>query len=417
MAKVCLTSEFVDSIASPQRGEVWIGDNHVPHFGLRVWAGRGAGGKAFAIRLRDQFGVVVREAYRPDRDFPLYNWYEGWEKPLGYFLDHARKWAVDRVAVHRGNPTSADLRERRWLQRRNKILATKIGDAIDRKLIRLKRKSHDHLYVDHIRNMVDQNVTETVRASTFRDVPIRELADSISHRTISYGNVKVLRGFIGGVFNDAAKDHAGLHYKLESIQRRCARNLDRRNAPPYPKILDITPEDYERFFVALEQDVHWRQSLALRLYFGTEVRLQPVLRARWSDIVDKTWYPFVPEERGLWQGSKQRLSTGAIQILRMIEEHHRAEGLTSPYLFPSSVNANQPIQTVQRHWKRWCDTMGWNGLPLSHVVLRHQSRLNPSYSSYFFQRLLDFDRSRSLVDVSKVAKRRENISINATTYR
>lgn len=416
MAKNCLSADIVEAVEPPEQGETWLGDNHVRHFGLRAWAGKKGGGKAFAIRLRDQFGIAVRETYEPERDFPLYHWYNAWEKPLSYFLEHAREWARERAALHLGRSTSESRRHKSWHRRRARILATRIGDAIDRKIAQLKRKSRDHLYVDHIRNMVGEHIPQTVLAATFRNVPIRQLADAISNRNVSYGNVKVLRSFIGGVFTGAARDHGALKYKLESIQRRCAKNLDARKAPPYPEILKITREDYQRFFDALEGDYNWRQSLALRLYFATEARLQPVLRARWSDFLGKTWYPFLPADRKLWFESKQHIRPDSLQILKLIEQHHRNEGLTSPYLFPAPADASKPIRTVQRHWSRWCDVMGWKGLPLSHVVLRHQGRSNPSYSLFFHRYYLDAGRPDAVRAASKVAKRRKNKLINAMTY-
>lgn len=417
MKRVCLTPEFVNEIEPPERGEIWISDSHVRYFGLRVWSGKRSGGKAFSIRLRDRFGVVVREAYNPERDYSLYGWGEESDKPLGYYLSDARKWAKDRIAYHLGLPTSSDRQRQRWERRRRTILATRIGDAINRKIAHLQRTSNDHVYVHHIKTMISANVSDDIMESTFKNVHICNLADNISNRSISYGNVKVLRAFIAGVFKDAASSYGVLNYKLESVQRRCHKNLSNRKSPPHPKILNITDDEYGKFFELLEQDKHWRQSLALRLYFATEARLQPVLRARWSDIIGKTWYPFTPKERALWQGSKQRLGTDALRVLRQIERCHHAENINSPYLFPSSNDALKPIKTVQRHWKRWNDILGWHSLPLSHVVLGHKGRANPSYSSFFYSYFLEFDRPQSVREVSKVAKRRQDKSINATTYR
>lgn len=416
MPKLCLTPDAVDAIALPTKGEVWIGDNHVQHFGVRAWAGKKGGGKAYAVRLRDQFGVLVRETYQPDRDFPLYYWARAWEKPLGYFLDPARAWARDRVAAHQGLLTSADRRHQQWQRRKAKVLATTIGDAFDRKMDRLRRKSRDHLYVDHIQNLVGLHVPKRLLGSSFRNVPVRRLADAISQREISYGNVKVLRVFVSGVFKDAAEHFGPLRYKLESIQRRCARNLGARIAPPFPRILQITDDDYRRFFDALESDANWQQALAIRFYFATEAKLQPILRARWSDFLNGTWYPFVPSERKLWFESKQRLNAEALRILTLIEQRHRDEGLVSSYLFPSPKNTAKPVKTVQRHWTRYCGTFAWSGLPISHVVLRHQGRSNPSYSLFFYRTYLQFDRAKSIEAVSKVAKRREENIVNAATY-
>jgi integrase len=416
MPKLCLTSEMVDALLPPRQGEVWFGDNHLLHFGVRTWAGKNGGGKTFAIRLRDQLGVVVREAYRPDYDYSAYYWDRGWEKPLGYFLESARAWARDRIALHRGRETSEERRWRLWRQQQRKVLATSIGDAIQRKIDSLRSRSKDHLYVDHIRTMVDEYIPRQILDSTFRDVPIRQLADAITNRRVSYGNIKVLRGFVGGVFKDAAEVFGPLYYKLESVQRRCAKNLDARVEPPYPQILRISDADYRRFFDELEASAAWRQALAIRLYFDTGAKLQQVLRARWSDLVENIWYPFLPNERKLWFESKERLNEEARGVLRMIAQRHEADGIASPYLFPSMSDPQCPIKTVQRHWANYAAKLGWNALPMSHVVLRHRSRSNPSYSLFFYRTYLQFDRRRAEVAVSKVAKRRTNKSINATTY-
>jgi len=416
MPKVCLTPEIVDALVSPAKGEKWLGDNHVEHFGIRTWAGKRGGGKAYAIRLRDQFGLLVRETFDPIRDYWRYQWDEGWEKPLGYFLESARDWARDRVAIHLGLATAAYRQNRAWQRRKERVLATKIGDAFDRRLKVLRRKSRNHLYVDHIQNLVGIHIPPNVLNTTFRNVPIRSLADSLSKREISYGNVKVLRAFVGGVFKRAADQYGPLHYKLESIQRRCSRNLDARKATPYPQILGITEADYRSFFNALERDECWRQSLAIRFYFATGAKLQQVRRARWSDIIDTTWFPFVPAERKLWYESREHLREEAATVLGLIQRRHYEEGLASPYLFPAVKNEGRPIATVQRHWSRYCGTFRWNGLPLSHVVLRHRGRSNPSYSLFFWRTYLNFERPEAAEAVSKVANRRKNPSINAVTY-
>jgi integrase len=418
MPKACLTPEVVEAIDPPTQGEIWIADTHLKHFGLRTWAGKKGGNCAYAIRLRDQFGILVRETFRPDRDHPYFRWEGGWDKPLGYFLEAARAWARDRIAINLGLPTSADRQARAWRRRKAKVLSTTIGDAMDRRLAGLRRRSRDHLYLDQIRNLVALHIPDDVLRATFQRVPVRRLADSISNRGLSYGNVKVLRAFVGAVFKEAAGNFGPLHWKLESIQRICARNLDLRKAPPYPQILRITEADYRRFFQVLEADPSWRQALAIRLYFDTGAKLQQILRARWSDIVDGTWFPFLPDERRLWYESRQRLGSEAAVILGLIEDRHRVEGLTSPYLFPSPKNQAAPIKTVQRHWNRYCATFGWRGLPISHVVLRHRPRDNPSYSLFFYRAYLGFDkRAKGVPAVSKVGKRRKDFSISSATYR
>lgn len=126
----------------------------------------------------------------------------------------------------------------------------------------------------------------------------------------------------------------------------------------------------------------------------------------------------MPNQRKLWYECRQRLGSESARILGLIEDRHRADGLESPYLFPSPADSASPIKTVQRHWRRYCGTFGWDGLPMSHVVLRHRPRDNPSYSLFFYRAYLGFDRrTNGIPAVSKVGKRRADLSINASTYR
>lgn len=413
MPSICLTPDFVDLQVSPEKGEVWFRDNHVRHFGLRLWAGKNGGGRAYAIRFRNRSGKLVRETFRPDRDCDVYAWVNGWEKPLGYFLEHARRWAWQRVSEHFGQH---DYEQHKRLRRKNRILASTLGGAINRKLIKIRRQSGNHIYIDNIQNLIGKYIPDQVMRSTFRDVDIRVLADAVSGRDISYGNVKILRAFVSGVLREASSIFGPLGHKLDSFQRRCARNLDARTAPPYPQILNISPADYQRFFEILAQDSNWRQSLAIHLYFATGARLQSVLRARWSDFIDGIWYPFLPEERKLWFESKERLDNQALAVLSDIQRRHRVEGLSSIYLFPSLIDVSRPIRTIQRHWARHSGTMGWRDLPMSHVVLRHRERSNPSYYLFFHRCYLQFDRDEGEMAVSKIANRRNFHSINSNDY-
>lgn len=415
--KACLTPEYVDELCPPTGGEFWIGDNHLNYFGIRGWAGKKGGNIAFAIRLRDQFGLLVRETFRPDRDDPDYVWLRGWEKPLGHFLGAARRWAVDRIAIHRGFQTLEQLRWEKCNRQKRRILATTLKSSFDRRLAVLRKKSTNQEYVDHIQNLVSTHIPDEVLASTFRSVPVRKLADCITAREISYGNVRIFRSFVGSVFKEAGQHYGPLHYKLESIQRRCLKNLDARKAPPYPAILEISEDDYRSFFAALETDGSWRAALAIRLYFATGAKLQQILKARWSDIIEKRWYPFLPEERKLWYESSEQLDASALVVIALLQSHHRGESILSPYLFPSSGDPSNPIKTVQRHWDRFCGTFGWKNLPLSHVVLRHRPRTNPSYSLDFYRTYLNYNKtSQGLEDVSKVGKRRKHNSIDSTNY-
>lgn len=136
--KVCLNPEYVDGLTAPAKGEFWIGDTHVRHFGVRGWAGKKGGSIAFAIRLRNSAGRLVRETFDVWRDYldqhGMWSLGNYWEKPLGDLLEPARQWARDRIAFHYGYPTRQQIVDERRKRKREEILATTLRLAINRRL-------------------------------------------------------------------------------------------------------------------------------------------------------------------------------------------------------------------------------------------------------------------------------------------
>jgi hypothetical protein len=58
-----LTPEFVHSVTPPERGERWIADTKLKGFGLRLWATRSGGNKAFAVRVLNANGHSIRKTF------------------------------------------------------------------------------------------------------------------------------------------------------------------------------------------------------------------------------------------------------------------------------------------------------------------------------------------------------------------
>ena len=40
VVRAFLTSELIDQLEPPDKGELWIADTHQPGFGIRLWAGK-----------------------------------------------------------------------------------------------------------------------------------------------------------------------------------------------------------------------------------------------------------------------------------------------------------------------------------------------------------------------------------------
>lgn len=379
------------------------------------------GGKAFAIRLRGRSGRIVREAFDPaEHPWALVYLQKNEEGCIRFdnHLEEARRWARDRIRFHLGLPTSADLQRARHQRQKEKIFKTTIGDALETRLLERRAKARNEAGLDHIQNLIGLYIPDTVLTTTFEDVSAVALADAVSNETISYGKVRALRAFVGSVLKEARRSYGPLGLKLEEYQRRCAKNLETRTLPPHPEILQIKDEEFARFFSLLGNDADWRPALALRLYFATGAKLQQVLKARWSEIVGKLWYPLAQEQREQWYAWHQRLSNEARTILDQIFARHRIEKIDSPYIFPSLSNGPQmPIKTVQRFWARNSAVMGWQNLPLSQVALRYRSKINPRDLLYYHNNDLNSDNAcEGGLGVSKIGKRRLDSRINATGY-
>lgn len=423
--KVCLTAEYVNGLSPPKSGEFWIGDTHVQHFGIRGWAGKQGGNLAFAIRLRNREGRLVRESFSIWRDYLADQWWRRkhenlWEKPLGHFLEAAREWAQDRVAHHMGWPTSEEVIEHIREDNRERVLSTTLGAAIKDRLFQLRRATKRPAYLNHTEDLLNNYIdTRTaLLTSTLGDLDVNELAAAVTEQGLTWGNIRRLRAFLSGVLKEQAESYGPLGFKLDAFQEGCRARLDRQKTAPHPEILAIPPDDFQRFFGLLEEEPRWRQALAIRLYFATGARLQQVLRARWSDILGTAWYPFIPSERDCWFEAIERLGDDALGVIESIANHHASEQIQSLFLFPSRESGpSQPIKTVQRMWSKMSGRMYWPDLPLSHVVWRHRARTNPSYDLDFSRTYLgSIKENEGRRAVSKVGYRRRKKSVFSYNY-
>jgi integrase len=412
--KFCLTPDLANALKPPDKGEVWIADSHLPHFGLRAWAGRKGGGKVFAIRLRTKSGKLVREAFRPERDWDLYHWKQAWLWPIGDFLGPARLWAVDRIAYHKGLPTRDELRAKQLDQKQRRTMNKTLGAALELRLKKLRRSSRRPAYLDQIEDLIGQWIPQHLLDQSLWELTSQGVAEALTDPSITFGSARRLRSFVNGTLLQLSHSCGPLGLQVEEIQNCCRKIIDARTTPPYPEILKITESDFQRYFELLEHDAHWRQSLAIRLYFATGARMQQVLRSRWSDLIEGFWFPFTPADRKCWFEAREPLRDDAVAVIFKVAHHHHEEGIRSCFLFPSLTRGSTlPIKTVQRTWHRTSGVMGWDNLPLSHLVYRHRERTNPSYNldfSKMYLRGVKANLGKNLV--SKVVNRRaKNIVI------
>lgn len=387
MDRRALTPEVVNALVPPVSGERWVGDADLRGFGVRLWAGKKGGGACYAIRLRDEQNRIVRESFsiwsswysRPRLRRLLGQEEEEFDLRLGHFLDDARAWAHSRIRDLKGGQRRRERRNE--LYRRASIAAQKLtlGDMAERVLTKLEKSGKSPDYVVQLRKLF-WRLSEPVRSSLMTKVNIRKLGKEIADPDLPIMQSRTLQSFIGQLYSRLGK----WHYPRRSISEKLNEHISSLRAKqdvPHPQILEIAPEEYERFLALLtnEQD-HWREALALELYFETGAKMRRVLRARWDQILGDTWYPYSAAEREYWFVGSERLSESAIAIVRSARQKLESEGKTSDYLFPSKfASEDRPITTVRRYWIKAARELGWQGLPLSHVVQRHRPRNTPSY--------------------------------------
>lgn len=403
-----LTPEFVDSLKSPFRGEEWVGDIDVKGFGVRLWSSSGGGNIAYAIRVRDADGTLRRETFSiwsdwRSRERALDTIRNGGEiGSLGTFLPDARNWARDRIRSLKGKKTRVELRH----ERRHRISATLLSMTLEqmanRNFNKLKRARRNDAYAIQLHKLLFHLSVES-RSTPLMQMNLRQLASEIADPNLPIFQSRTLQSFVGQMYTHLYRWHGPAGRKHAALLQRLSRVRSMQEVP-HPEILAITDADFKKMMSIIDdEEAHWRSALALKLYFTTGAKLRRVLRARWDQIIDTTWYPYSPQEREYWFMGAESLDDVAKQTLERAQKLAVNERIDSAFIFPSAVGSgSQPITTVRRYWLNLAITMGWEGLPLSHVVQRFNRRNTPSY--IYMYRYLFVPMRRAALDPAVLSK-------------
>jgi integrase len=399
-----LTPEIVDALTPPDQGEKWVADAAVKGFGVRLWYNAKGDGVRYAIRVRDEDGVVRRENFEPwsvwsarQKISALLN--EGiWEFEWGTLLDEARGWAKSRICDLKGLHRERESIYRRRLQLSVAFQSLTLEEMAERTLTRMTRQKRKDEYVDQVRKLF-WRLSEQCRDRKMMEIDVSVLANDITHPSIRPTQSRVLQAFLGQLYGVLYRYH-GPAGKIADLLNEKIATLRSQQDVPHPAILEIADSEFYKFLSILATEKQqWRQALAIALYFETGAKMRRVLNMRWSEVIDNRWYPYAPEEREYWFMGAEHLNEKAHEILNQARFRLEQENRSSVFVFPRiDVSTNRPINSVRRYWRRVSNEMGWNGLPLSHVVRRYNSRNTPSYTymySYLFvpmqRRLTDPD--------------------------
>jgi hypothetical protein len=384
-----LTPELVDSLLPPEKGEVWISDTELKGFGLRLWAGKKGGNKAYAIRVRSKEGRIHREVFNPE--WHRLSWYfplDGNKKEnvsLGRKLGGARHWAREKLAVVRGKATLAERRNLRYARAQIAVRRLTIQEMAERVLVALEKRGRKDAYVIALRKQF-ATLPASIRNSLLETIKSSDLAKAIANPPRTHGNIRLLQSFVGQIYTRACRWHYPLRELHEKILDGIYR-LSQRRRVQYPKANRTLMKKIGKFLKYLEDDiVNWRPALAIRLQFATGAKLNPILSSYWGQYIDNYFYPYLPSQRKYWLVGMRRLSVDAIRILELVSARGGTPSTQSEkFLFQSvSGSATGHITTVYRYWKRVSQQFGFSNLSLSHVVKRYWLTRTYSYQ-YFYQ--------------------------------
>jgi hypothetical protein len=414
--RVHLSPELVDALDSPLEGERWVSDASLRGFGVRLWSGKKGGGACYAVRVRDQRGKIVRESFSIWSDWrarlKIHNLIDQdeLELRLGLFLDEARDWARDKIRILKGGKSRTERRNELYGRISAAARRLTLAQVADRAFWKMEKSGRNPDYQLQLQKLF-WRIPQDIRSSRLEAVDTRQLAREIAAPNLPVMQSRALQSFIGHLYARLYRWYGPVGQVRDELSRRISA-IRRRQRVPHPKILKIRPAHYSRFLKLLrDENGHWREALALKLYFETGAKMRRILRARWDQIVGDTWYPYSESEREFWFVGRERLNESARRTLELARESLAGEGRASAYIFPRrDESGDRPITTVRRYWIRVADQMGWRGLPLSHVVLRHRPRNTPSYLYMYSYMWVPV--SRQTVDPLAVSKFAKQVQAN-----
>jgi hypothetical protein len=387
-----LTPPFVDAVEPPARGEIWISDTLVRGFGLRVWTSGQTTGKAFCLRTVDRDGHAVRRTFRPSYSYDP-------ARGLGRLTAIARSWAREELRVLKGPPPLSPMAKHQLARentRQRKSIAKRIRNislerAADTVLKTMRSEAKTPRAVAHVEHL--QQLFHTSLPAAMRERPIGKLtpaalAKALVPQDAKPGKIGKLRSFIFRIYDRAAQYDWKLHKFPEQLSVHINNRWMKQAERPPAWVRDFKKEDHEKLLATLSAETdRWQAAACIQMFLMHGAPLQRLLSARWDQLVDDHWYPYLPTERKLWFHHRIRIGGAAQTILENLRRQIGSCFGESVYLFPSGRDRGaSPITSVQSLWRQAAATIGYPDLRLHEYAgaLRHPNR--PSYALYIIHR-------------------------------
>jgi len=407
-----LTPRIVSESACPTTGERWISDTKVRGFGLRLWATKSGGQKAFAIRVSDSSSKKVRRTFHP-RNISGAHLREGNGKDvLSDHLDEAREWAQDEIDRIKQRPTrhEEDSVQHRITGRLTRAMT--LHRAAEALLRGMLSNGSSEAYRDRLGKLYALHIPQRLKQIPLERLEPWQVASALVKSKASTGNVRILRSFISQIIERAATFSGSLRRFHDEFSREFSIQWDRNRDVRYPELRKISAKKYKALFRALEaDDTYWQQAMAIRMYFTFHAPLSRILRAQWKQIHENYWYPYHPGEKKYWFECREGIDGDAQELLRRIKRLGEQDFATSPFWFPSRHPRNvHHIRTIDLAWRRALRKSRLDYYPLREFSRSFREFNNPSYYLSFLRQHGQTGREiQNMAAVSKALTRRTKI--------
>jgi hypothetical protein len=333
------TPEFVQAVPPPQYGEMWIADTKLRGFGLRLWATKSGGNKAFAVRVVNADGRSVRKTFNltghwpTDLDFA----YGGRTNThgLGEYLEDARNWARDEIDNEKRRLTVNEEYEVDFEDASDRIQLMTLEKAAQSLISGMRANGRSEKYVARLDKLFYNSVSKKLRTTALKRLSAKAVAKCLVNVEASAGNIRILRSFVSQIFERAANFHGPFLRFQDQLGVEFRKQWDRNYDVRYPELRRLKKSKFRKIFGKLESEkVFWQAALCIRLFFEFHSPVARVLSARWDQIDGDHWYPYLPNEKIYWYESRERIGDVAASFLQKIKERNNLNFPGSPFWFP-----------------------------------------------------------------------------------
>jgi hypothetical protein len=377
--RVRLTPEFVDASRPPERGERWIADKEVEGFGLRLWATRSGEGKAFAVRASTVGGKIVRRTFNHKESSPYRYALLFGDTPggIGSYLTYARQWASGEIARLKGRISWAQELENIRTRRAEQSLLRPVRKVAEDLLHDMRKRGLSEPYVYRLDKLFSVHLPGAIQDAALADVTSRQIAEALSAKNVSPTALRLVRAFVGRIFETAAAANPSLIGFADQIEEHIHLLQGDPHETGLGEFNKFTEDDYNILFRRLETELkYWQQAMCIRLSFEFWAPLYRLMGARWDGIVGQIWYPYPLSERRRNFIYGKRIDDRVNNLLGRVRQLGMESFGPNPYWFPSKSGRKfKHIRTVDTVWRNILYDMRAPYVPLRRVALAYRGSL------------------------------------------